>query len=158
MDGGAPCSNRHGKHVFPGCGRSGWSWRLRPAVAAEAEARPRPRIQRQRRAVAGAETPPPVNSLNDDVRAIAVTDLGLSGDPATPRGAARTLPDNDPLVKLGQLLFFSQTLSAEFDVSCGSCHHPDFAGGDGLSLAVWRGGGKQRHAWPGPPGRSGSGP
>ena len=84
----------------------------------------------------GGGTPPPVNSLNDDVRAIAVTDLRLSGDPATPRGAARTPPDNDPLVKLGQLLFFSQTLSAEFDVSCGSCHHPDFAGGDGLSLAV----------------------
>ena len=79
---------------------------------------------------------PPANSLNDDVRAIAATSLQLTGDPATPRGAARTRPDDDPLVKLGQLLFFSQTLSAEFDVSCGSCHHPDFAGGDGLSLAV----------------------
>ena len=80
--------------------------------------------------------PPPASSLNDDVRAIAVTDLGLDGDPATPRDAVRTRPDDDPLVKLGQLLFFSQTLSAEYDVSCGSCHHPGFAGGDGLSLAV----------------------
>ena len=80
--------------------------------------------------------PPPANSLNDDVRATAVTSLGLSGDPATPRGVERTIPDSDPLVKLGQLLFFSQTLSAGYDVSCGSCHHPDFAGGDGLSLAV----------------------
>ena len=65
-----------------------------------------------------------------------MTELGLNGDPATPRGVERTRPDDDPLVKLGQLLFFSQTLSAEYDVSCGSCHHPDFAGGDGLSLAV----------------------
>ncbi|MXW20430.1 MAG: hypothetical protein F4Z95_06465 [Gammaproteobacteria bacterium] len=80
--------------------------------------------------------PPPVNTLNDDVRAVAVTELELNGDPATPRDAVRTRPDDDPLVKLGQLLFFSQTLSASFDVSCGSCHHPDFAGGDGLSLAV----------------------
>ncbi|MCY4340605.1 MAG: FG-GAP-like repeat-containing protein [Gammaproteobacteria bacterium] len=79
---------------------------------------------------------PTGNTLNEDVRGVAATSLGLSGDPATSRGAARTLPDSDPLVKLGQLLFFSQTLSANYDVSCGSCHHPDFAGGDGLSLAV----------------------
>ena len=65
-----------------------------------------------------------------------MTRLQLSGNPAGPRGAVRTLPDSDSLVKLGQLLFFSQTLSSEYDVSCGSCHHPDFAGGDGLSLAV----------------------
>ena len=65
-----------------------------------------------------------------------MTELELNGDPATPRDAAQTRPDDDPLVKLGQLLFFTQTLSASFDVSCGSCHHPDFAGGDGLSLAV----------------------
>ena len=84
----------------------------------------------------GGGNPPPANSLNDDVRAVAVTRLQLNGDPASPRDAVRTLPDNDPLVKLGQLLFFSQTLSSSFDVSCGSCHHPDFAGGDGLSLAV----------------------
>lgn len=84
----------------------------------------------------GGGTPPPVSTLNDDVRAVAVTRLGLNGDPATPRGLQQTLPDSDPLVKLGQILFFSQTLSSSFDVSCGSCHHPDFAGGDGLSLAV----------------------
>ncbi len=76
------------------------------------------------------------SSLDDDVRDVAVTSLRLTGDPATPRGAERTVPDDDPLVKLGQLLFFTQTLSAGYDVSCGSCHHPDFAGSDGLSLAV----------------------
>ncbi len=60
----------------------------------------------------------------------------MTGDPATPRGASQVVPDADPLVKLGQLLFFSQTLSAGYDVSCGTCHHTDFGGSDGLSLSV----------------------
>jgi cytochrome c peroxidase len=75
-------------------------------------------------------------ALDQEVRSLAVTTLGLNGDPATPRGMHRTVPDTDPLVKLGQLLFFSQTLGAGYDVSCGTCHHPDFAGTDGLSISV----------------------
>jgi cytochrome c peroxidase len=75
-------------------------------------------------------------ALDAQVRSLAVTSLGLSGDPATPRGLERTVPATDPLVKLGQLLFFSQTLAASYDVSCGTCHHPDFGGSDGLSLPV----------------------
>ncbi len=71
-----------------------------------------------------------------EVRTLATATLHLNGDPATPRGLARIVPDTDPLVKLGQVLFFSQTLGAGYDVSCGTCHHPDFAGGDGLSLSV----------------------
>ena len=72
----------------------------------------------------------------EQVRTYATSTLGLTGDPAAPRGATQTVPDNNPLVKLGELLFFSQTLSANYDVSCGTCHHPDFGGGDGLSLSV----------------------
>ncbi len=49
------------------------------------------------------------------------------------------LPDADPLLKLGQLLFFSKSLSGHFDVACASCHHPDFAFADGLSLPVGAG-------------------
>lgn len=60
----------------------------------------------------------------------------LTGDPASVRGAVQIAPDDDPLVKLGQLLFFSQTLAADYDVACGTCHHPDFGGSDGLSLSV----------------------
>ena len=75
-------------------------------------------------------------TLDSDVRALAATRLGLTGDPAGPRGLKPIVPDSDPLVKLGQLLFFSQTLASGYDVSCGTCHHPDFAGGDGLSLSV----------------------
>jgi cytochrome c peroxidase len=87
----------------------------------------------------GGDTSGSGNASNNDaqrVRTYAKSTLGLTGDPATPRGATQLVPDNNPLVKLGQLLFFSQTLSANYDVSCGTCHHPDFGGGDGLSLSV----------------------
>ncbi len=75
-------------------------------------------------------------ALDTEVRALATTTLGLTGDPATPRGLKQIVPDSDPLVKLGQLLFFSQTLAGGYDVSCGHCHHTDFAGADGLSIGV----------------------
>lgn len=49
----------------------------------------------------------------------------------------RLLAPADPgLVKLGRELFFSKSLSGNFDVSCASCHHPFLAGGDKLSLPV----------------------
>jgi enediyne biosynthesis protein E4 len=67
-----------------------------------------------------------------------VTERGLTGDPAAPRGLSQRVPDpvQAPLEKLGQLLFFSKSLSGAYDVACASCHHPLFAGGDGLSLSV----------------------
>lgn len=79
-----------------------------------------------------SDSPPSASAL----REFSAVTLGLSGDPATPRGARQVIPDSDPLVKLGQLLFFSQTIGAGYDVSCGTCHHPDFGGSDGLSLPV----------------------
>ncbi len=79
---------------------------------------------------------PPPTTLDAELLSIAVDQFGLTGDPATPRGLTQTLPDADPLVKLGQLLFFSQTLAAGYDVSCGTCHHTDFGGSDGLSISV----------------------
>lgn len=39
-------------------------------------------------------------------------------------------------VHLGQLLFFDPILSGERDVSCGTCHHPDFAFTDGRQFAA----------------------
>jgi len=75
------------------------------------------------------------SALDDEVFAVARA-LSLTGDPASPRGAARVPPDDDPLVKLGELLFFSQTLAAGYDVSCGTCHHPELGGGDALSISV----------------------
>ena len=43
---------------------------------------------------------------------------------------------HSPLAKLGQELFFSQSLSGNLDVACASCHHPLLAGTDQLSLSV----------------------
>jgi cytochrome c peroxidase len=83
----------------------------------------------------GSGDPAPA-ALDTKLRALAVTTLALTGDPAAPRGVAPIRPDDDPLVKLGQLLFYSQTLSSGYDVSCGTCHHTDFGGSDGLSLSV----------------------
>lgn len=58
---------------------------------------------------------------------------GLAGDPT----AGMELPSiDDPLPRLGKLLFFSKALSGDLDVACASCHHPLTAGADGLSLSV----------------------
>ncbi|WP_052017548.1 FG-GAP-like repeat-containing protein [Alcanivorax sp. P2S70] len=65
-----------------------------------------------------------------------ITDHGLTGDPATPRELKQTVPAADPKIKLGQLLFFSHTLSGDLTVSCATCHHPDFGGSDELSIGV----------------------
>jgi enediyne biosynthesis protein E4 len=67
-----------------------------------------------------------------------IAERALTGDPASSRNLSPRVPDPDnaPLEKLGQLLFFSKTLSGAYDVACASCHHPHFAGGDSLSLSV----------------------
>jgi cytochrome c peroxidase len=92
-------------------------------------------------ACGGGGSAPPSSSgtsstIDQELVTLAKTQLGLIGDPATPRGLSQTLPKADPLVKLGELLFFSQTLAGGYDVSCGTCHHPDFGGADGLSIPV----------------------
>ena len=42
--------------------------------------------------------------------------------------------------KLGQLLFYDKILSGNRNISCGTCHHHDFGGTDGLSLGIGEGG------------------
>ncbi|SLN76625.1 cytochrome-c peroxidase [Roseisalinus antarcticus] len=42
--------------------------------------------------------------------------------------------------RLGQLLFYDKILSGNRNISCGTCHHHDHAGGDGLSLGIGEGG------------------
>ncbi len=56
-------------------------------------------------------------------------------------------PDNQPAdagyaerVELGRLLFFDPLLSGPEDISCGHCHHPAFAWGDGRGLSIGVGG------------------
>ena len=51
--------------------------------------------------------------------------------------------DNPPVeerIELGRLLFFDPILSGDEDVSCGHCHHPTFAWGDGRSTSIGVGG------------------
>ncbi|MGI9395398.1 MAG: cytochrome-c peroxidase, partial [Boseongicola sp.] len=43
-------------------------------------------------------------------------------------------------VRLGQLLFFDPILSGNRNISCATCHHPNFATSDGLSLGLGEGG------------------
>lgn len=60
-----------------------------------------------------------------------------------PLGPTPYPPDNprvESRIALGQLLFFDPILSGERDVSCGTCHHPDFAFADGRALPVGPGG------------------
>lgn len=74
-----------------------------------------------------------VDPLVEEVRSLAEA-KGLDGTPAD--GRVPVFPDDDELTKLGQLLFFSASLSGQRDVACASCHHPELAMGDGLSLPV----------------------
>lgn len=50
------------------------------------------------------------------------------------------VPANNPLtpakVELGRSLFWDPILSGTLDVSCATCHHPDFAYGDPLDLSI----------------------
>ena len=49
--------------------------------------------------------------------------------------------DADPTqARIGQLLFYDKILSGNRNISCGTCHHHDQAGGDGLSLGIGEGG------------------
>lgn len=43
-------------------------------------------------------------------------------------------------VKLGQLLFYDPILSGNMNISCATCHHPNFGTSDGLSLGIGEGG------------------
>ncbi|WP_299283902.1 cytochrome c peroxidase [uncultured Tateyamaria sp.] len=50
-------------------------------------------------------------------------------------------PTHDPaLIELGQLLFYDPILSGSKTVSCATCHHPNHATGDGVSLGLGDGG------------------
>ena len=61
----------------------------------------------------------------------------LAADPIT----LDDFVDADPAqARIGQLLFYDKILSGNRNISCGTCHHHDLAGGDGLSLGIGEGG------------------
>ncbi|WP_412766005.1 cytochrome-c peroxidase [Pseudooctadecabacter sp.] len=63
--------------------------------------------------------------------------LGVAADPIS----LDDFVDADPAqARIGQLLFYDKILSGNRNISCGTCHHHDHAGGDGLSLGIGEGG------------------
>lgn len=50
------------------------------------------------------------------------------------------IPADAAQARIGQLLFYDKVLSGNRNISCGTCHHHDLAGGDGLSLGIGEGG------------------
>ena len=63
------------------------------------------------------------------------------------------IPVDADQARIGQLLFYDKILSGNKNISCGTCHHHDHAGTDGLSLGIGEGGvgvGPERTAGTGP--------
>lgn len=63
------------------------------------------------------------------------------------------IPVDADQARIGQVLFYDKILSGNKNISCGTCHHHDFAGADGLSLGIGEGGvgvGPDRTAGTGP--------
>ena len=77
--------------------------------------------------------PEPEPSELDVQLSVIIDQLGLARFPLSDSNAP---PASGALFELGKELFFSRSLSEQFDVACASCHHPLLAGGDGLSLPV----------------------
>jgi len=71
---------------------------------------------------------------------------GSAADPDSALTLPTPLTDADFIAfdpdqaKIGQLLFYDKILSGNRNISCGTCHHHDFAGADGLSLGIGEGG------------------
>ena len=73
----------------------------------------------------------------------------LAGQPAQAAERPAALKDSDflynggpsaALAELGRLLFFDPILSGNRNISCGTCHDPMLATGDGLALPIGEGG------------------
>ncbi|MCP4092210.1 MAG: cytochrome-c peroxidase [Planctomycetes bacterium] len=75
-----------------------------------------------------------VNSLSlDALLTSQLIQAGLDGDPID----GRIIPEiTEPLAELGKRLFFTKSLSGDFDAACASCHHPRLAGGDAMALPI----------------------
>ena len=86
---------------------------------------------------------------------IGVLGLCVSANLATAQGINPDdyIPTDPDQARIGQLLFYDKVLSGNKNISCGTCHHHDHAGTDGLSLGIGEGGvgvGPERTAGTGP--------
>jgi len=92
---------------------------------------------------ATAPTAPNVPIRVDQITTTAPTTPALVRQLAAQRGITRMPhpPHVRPeLVRLGQALLFDPILSGNHDVSCATCHLPEYAMGDGRSLSIGAGG------------------
>lgn len=69
-------------------------------------------------------------SKNPDTQLAYLMDKANVHAPTNPKTPAPAL------VKLGEALFWDPELSGNRDVSCATCHHPDFGTGDALSVSI----------------------
>ena len=65
---------------------------------------------------------------------------GFGGAVSAQIGPEDFNPADPDQAAIGQLLFYDKILSGNRNISCGTCHHHDLAGGDGLSLGIGEGG------------------
>jgi cytochrome c peroxidase len=75
----------------------------------------------------------------------------FAGPLPDPIPAAAYEPVDMDEARLGQLLFYDPILSGNRNIACATCHHPDFATSDGVSLGLGEGGiglGLERRADP----------
>lgn len=79
----------------------------------------------------GCEAP---EGINDDaqVRNYSNTFTPLPSEPLYPENNSY----NETTERLGELLFWDPILSGDQNVSCASCHHPDFGWADGRQLSI----------------------
>ncbi len=64
----------------------------------------------------------------------------LAGELPAPLTAADFIAFDMKQATLGRDLFYDKILSGNRNISCATCHHPDFGTGDGLSLGIGEGG------------------
>lgn len=79
------------------------------------------------------DTVPEVYSAGASSVQPSYTGLDRAFPPENASPENRTTPER---VELGRMLFFDPILSGGDDVSCASCHHPDFGFSDGLQTAA----------------------
>jgi len=66
--------------------------------------------------------------------------LGLAGPVEAQITADNYIAIDMDQARIGRLLFYDKVLSGNKNISCGTCHHHNFAGGDGVSLGIGEGG------------------
>ncbi|MDF0597000.1 cytochrome-c peroxidase [Psychromarinibacter halotolerans] len=64
----------------------------------------------------------------------------LAFDLPDPIDDADFIQTDPELAAIGRLLFYDKVLSGNRNISCGTCHHHDLSGADGLSLGIGEGG------------------